>query len=128
MLDETIASRHLTDALARVLYRAIEESHRYESGLPHVLVCTDRVTGEATFSGPFCSLDAAERVAAHERRSAGADSTLSFRASPLYPPLDLASSPAAATSRTGSSSPTLVEIDPLPRPRVISFQPLPIEL
>jgi len=101
MPDETNASRHLADVLAGILFQAIEESRRYESALPHVLVCTDRVTGEATYSGPFCSLDAAARVAAHERRSAGADSTLSFQASPLYPPFDLATYPAVATSTTG---------------------------
>lgn len=85
MVDDNVTSRHLADVLAGVLYQAIEESQRYESRLPHVLVCTDLLTGEATFSGPFCSLAAAERVADHERCSAGTDSTLSFQASPLYP-------------------------------------------
>jgi len=91
MVDANDTSRHLAAVLAGVVYEAIEEAHRYESGLPHVLVCTDLLTGDATVSGPFHSLDAAERVADHERCSAGADSTLSFHASPLYPPLDLAS-------------------------------------
>jgi hypothetical protein len=85
--DDT--SRRLAQVLAGVLHKAIEESRRYESGLPHVLVCTDGVTGEATFSGPFPSLVAAERVAEHERRCAGWDSSLMFHVSALYPPLDL---------------------------------------
>jgi hypothetical protein len=87
MLDAHETSRHLADVLSGVLHRAIAESQRYESGLLHVLVCMDLINGQSTFSGPFSSREAAERVAAHERRSAGTDSTLTFEASPLYPPL-----------------------------------------
>ena len=81
---------HLADVLAGVLRRAVVEGHHYERALPHLLVCCDQETGHATFSGPFRSRQAAELVIQHEQRSCGPDSGLSFYASPLYPPLDLA--------------------------------------
>jgi hypothetical protein len=83
-------SGHLADVLAGVLRRAVGEGHQYERALPHLLVCCDPQTGQATYSGPFRSRQAAELVTEHERRSCGPDSGLIFYTSPLYPPLDLA--------------------------------------
>lgn len=90
MRDMSMEYRYLADVLTGVVRRALEEADEYERGLPHVLVCSDPANEITTYSGPFRSQQAAELVAEHERRTAGADNGLVFYASPLYPPLDLA--------------------------------------
>ena len=89
MPDEDGLSQQVVAALSRVLLAAIEESERYEDDLPHLVACTDLVTGFSTYSGPFDCRAAAERVADHEHRSIGKDETLTFNVAPLYPPLKL---------------------------------------
>ena len=96
---------HLADLLAGVVRRAVGEAHRYESNLPHLLVCADPESGFASYSGPFRSRRAAEVVAQYERRSSGPDARLTSYAAPLYPPLDLAALAQRQTDRRGHAPP-----------------------
>ena len=78
---DDVVREALADALC-----AIDE---YEGTLPCVLICTDRVTGEQSFSGPIPSRAVGELIRRNEMVSAGADSMLEFALEPLYPALDV---------------------------------------
>ena len=82
-------SEVVIDALSKILSEAIEESERYEQGLPHLMICSDLATGYMTFSGPFNDRSSAQQVAARESHDLGAESPFVFRIAPLYPPLEL---------------------------------------
>lgn len=85
--DESPARAAMVDLaeLVQSVNRIITGLERYEVELPQVLICTDMMTGEQSFSGPFRSPNEAERLMQHERWSAGRDSSLRFSVAPLYP-------------------------------------------
>lgn len=77
-------------SVLHMVHQVILDLEAYEAGLPHVVLCVDTDTGLTTVSGPFHDRGAALAVVAHEREADGPDSTLSFTAEALYPPLALA--------------------------------------
>ncbi|GAA3673645.1 hypothetical protein GCM10022237_36560 [Nocardioides ginsengisoli] len=77
--------RMSADVIREALADVLCEVDEYESSLPCVLICTDRATGEQSFSGPIPTRAAGELIRRNELVSAGADSTLDFALEPLYP-------------------------------------------
>jgi hypothetical protein len=77
------------DVVREALTDVLCEIDEYESSLPCVLICTDRATGEQSFSGPIPTRTVGELILRNELASAGADTTLVFALEPLYPALNV---------------------------------------
>ncbi|MFL6023877.1 MAG: hypothetical protein ACJ72O_11105 [Marmoricola sp.] len=75
--------------IREILTQAVAASERREVDLPHLAVCTDRLTGVNGYWGPFpdaiTALTYAEREQALDR-SRGQDPLVTWSVSALHPP------------------------------------------